>query len=47
VDRLVLTHISSRYSENTDVLYKDAKHEFKNVTIANEFMEIEIAYRDD
>ncbi|MEA3294223.1 MAG: ribonuclease Z [Euryarchaeota archaeon] len=46
VDQLVLTHISSRYSENTDVLYNDAKHEFKNVTIANEFMEIEIAYRD-
>ena len=46
VHQLVLTHISSRYSENTDVLYNDAKHEFKNVMIANEFMEIEIAYRD-
>jgi len=45
--QLVLTHISSRYSDDTSQLLEDAKKEFGNVCIATEFMEIEIPYRDD
>ena len=47
VHQLVLTHISSRYSDDTSQLLEDAKKEFENVSIATEFMEIEIPYRDD
>ena len=46
VKQLVLTHISSRYSESTEVLLRDAKNIFENVKIANEFMEIEIPLSD-
>ena len=46
VKQLVLTHISSRYSENTDLLLRDAKNIFENVKIAQEFMEIEIPLSD-
>ena len=42
VKKLILTHISSRYSENTKQLLDDAKDVFQNVIIAKEFMEIEI-----
>ena len=45
--QLVLTHISSRYSDDTSQLLEDAKKEFGNVSIATEFMEIEIPYRND
>lgn len=46
VKQLVLTHISSRYSESTEMLLRDAKNIFENVKIANEFMEIEIPLSD-
>jgi ribonuclease Z len=46
VKQLVLTHISSRYSESTEVLLRDAKNIFENVKIAQEFMEIEIPLSD-
>jgi ribonuclease Z len=46
VKQLVLTHISSRYSESTDLLLRDAKNIFENVKIAQEFMEIEIPLSD-
>jgi ribonuclease Z len=46
VHQLVLTHISSRYSEDPSQLLKDAKQKFENVTIAADFMEIEIPYRE-
>lgn len=46
VHQLVLTHISSRYSEDTSQLLADARLEFENVSIASEFMEIEIPHRD-
>lgn len=46
VHQLVLTHISSRYSEDTSQLLEDAKKEFDNVIIAADFMEIEIPYRE-
>lgn len=42
VKQLVLTHISSRYSESTEPLFDDAKKIFENVMIAEELMEIEI-----
>ncbi|MCZ7357933.1 MAG: ribonuclease Z [Candidatus Methanoperedens sp.] len=42
VKQLILTHVSSRYSENVEMLYRDAKSVFENVKIAEEFMEIEI-----
>jgi ribonuclease Z len=46
VKQLVLTHISSRYSESTEPLLRDAKDVFENVKIAEELMEIEILLLD-
>ncbi|MCZ7391736.1 MAG: ribonuclease Z [Candidatus Methanoperedens sp.] len=46
VKQLVLTHISSRYSESTEPLLQDAKEVFENVKIAEELMEIEIPLSD-
>jgi ribonuclease Z len=42
VMKLILTHISSRYSENTKQLLDDAKEVFVNTSIAKELMEIVI-----
>lgn len=44
VKELVLVHISSRYSEDTTPLLKEAKTIFRNTSIAKEFMEIVIPY---
>jgi ribonuclease Z len=41
VKKLVLTHISARYSDST-VLLNQAKKTFKNTVVAEDFMEIEI-----
>ncbi len=46
VKQLILTHISSRYSESIEPLLQDAKSVFENVKIAEELMEIEIAFSD-
>ncbi|VVB85012.1 Ribonuclease Z [uncultured archaeon] len=46
VKQLILTHISSRYSESTDILYSDAKSVFPGVRLAEEFMELEIPFQD-
>ncbi len=46
VKRLILTHISTRYSENTDSLFQDAKKVFGNVGLAEDLMEIEITLAD-
>lgn len=46
VKKLILTHISSRYSEGTEPLLRDAKNIYENVKIAEEFMEIEIPLSD-
>jgi len=43
---LILTHFSSRYSENIEPLLLDAKSIFENVRLAEELMEIEIQLRD-
>ncbi len=46
VKQLVLTHISSRYSESTEPLLQDARIIFHNVRLAEEFMEIDIPLSD-
>ncbi len=46
VKRLILTHISTRYSENTEPLFHDAKKVFRNVGLAEDLMEIEIPLPD-
>ncbi|MFZ3383255.1 MAG: ribonuclease Z [Candidatus Methanoperedens sp.] len=46
VKQLVLTHISSRYSEKRDVLLHEAKKVFGNSMLAEELMEIEIQLCD-
>jgi|TARA_Y100000310_G_scaffold12797_1_gene13182 ribonuclease Z len=40
--KLILTHISERYSKNVSKLLKDAKKNFKNVSVANDFDVIKI-----
>ena len=42
VKRLVLTHISARYSKEPEKLLEDAKSIFENVVVAEDFMEIEL-----
>ncbi|HEX7627753.1 MAG TPA: ribonuclease Z [Candidatus Methanoperedens sp.] len=46
VKQLILTHISSRYSEKRDVLLHEAKKVFGNCRLAEELMEIEIQLCD-
>ncbi len=46
VKQLILTHISSRYSESVEPLYEDVKKVFENVRIAEDLMEVEIHLRD-
>jgi ribonuclease Z len=41
-EKLILTHISQRYENNLKGLLNDAKNVFKNVTIAEDFNELEI-----
>ncbi|WP_292467581.1 ribonuclease Z [Methanolobus sp.] len=43
---LVLTHISSRYSDNPAQLLEEAKNVFKKVVVAEDLMELDIPYRD-
>jgi len=46
VRQLILTHFSSRYSENAEPLLNDAKEIFEHVRLAEELMEIDIQLRD-
>jgi len=46
VHHLVLTHISSRYTDDTTPILEDAKKIFENVTVAEDLMEIEVPLRD-
>jgi len=46
VRRLFLTHISSRYSEDTSPLLADARKHFADVSVAEDFMEVEVPLRD-
>ena len=45
VQELILTHISSRYAEPSQIL-DDAREVFDRVRVARDFLEIEIPYRD-
>ena len=45
VRKLVLTHVSSRYTDDAEPLLTDSKKVFENVVIAEDLMEIEIPYR--
>jgi ribonuclease Z len=45
VIKLVLTHISSRYTEDESPLLNDASEIFENVVIADDLMEINIPYK--
>ncbi|ADC66551.1 ribonuclease Z [Ferroglobus placidus DSM 10642] len=42
VKKLVLTHISARYSKEPEKLLEEAKKIFENVVVAEDFMEIEL-----
>lgn len=46
VIRLVLTHISSRYTDDTSSLLKEAQEIFKNVIVAEDLMEIDVPLKD-
>ncbi|MDH7596767.1 MAG: ribonuclease Z [Methanothrix sp.] len=46
VRRLVLTHISSRYSEDTTPLLNDARKVFPETLIASDLMRIDVPLRD-
>jgi len=45
VGLLVLTHLSPRYEDSTTIL-ADARKVFENVRVAEDFMELEVPYRD-
>ena len=46
VGQLVLTHISSRYSEDTSQLLKEAKSIFERTIVAEDLMSLEISLKD-
>jgi ribonuclease Z len=46
VRRLILTHISSRYSEDPSVLLEEARNVFENTEIASDLLEVEIPFSD-
>ncbi len=46
VRRLVLTHLSARYSRDTSDLAREAREEFADVVVGRDGMEIDVPYRD-
>ena len=44
--RLVLTHISARYSRDTDDLLREARQVFAATTVARDGTEVEVGYRE-
>ena len=44
---LVLTHISSRYSEDTTLLFNEAKSIFERTVVAEDLMSLEVRLRDE
>jgi len=46
VKKLVLTHISSRYSEDTSVLQKEARSIFENTIVAEDLMSLDVRLTD-
>jgi ribonuclease Z len=47
VGLLVLTHISSRYSEDTTLLLNEAKSVFERTVVAEDLMSLEVRLRDE
>ncbi|WP_410507264.1 ribonuclease Z [Methanosarcina hadiensis] len=47
VRKLVLTHVSSRYTDDVEPILKDSKKVFENVIVAEDLMELEVPYRPD
>lgn len=47
VRKLILTHISSRYTDDAEPILTDSKKIFENVIIAEDLIEIEIPYRSE
>ena len=47
VKKLVLTHISSRYSEDASLLLAEAKKSFEETIIAEDLMKIDVRLRDE
>lgn len=45
VRKLVLTHISSRYTDDVEPILTDSKKIFENVIVAEDLMELEVPYR--
>jgi ribonuclease Z len=45
--KLILTHVSSRYSEDISPLLTDARKFFENTVIADDLMKVEIGFRDE
>ncbi len=46
VRMLILTHVSARYSKDATPLLKEAREVFENVRVAEDFMSLEVKYRD-
>ena len=46
VQRLILTHVSSRYSDDISPLLRDARSIFENTSVAEDLMKIDIRLRD-
>jgi ribonuclease Z len=42
VKKLVLTHISARYSKNPEMLLEEARPIFENVELARDFLELRV-----
>ena len=47
VRKLVLTHISPRYTDDVEPILKDSKKVFENVVVAEDLMELEVPYRPE
>jgi ribonuclease Z len=47
VRNLILTHISSRYTDDSEPVLSDSKKIFENVIIAEDLMEVEVPYRSE
>lgn len=47
VRQLVLTHISSRYTDDVGPILNDSRKVFENVIVAEDLMELEVSYRPD